>query len=317
MVDDGHETGCQAGRTAAYPQPTAAAEVPSLDRRMPLLKGLRVAAVNVVKHLLKPRPQRSVSLRWLIWPSSSGVKRRFRATATVTCQEDGDLRIVTVNGQKFVWPRDASMRQLYILCAELMVPNHPHQYLWGPTKISPGETVLDIGACEGGFSARATEIGADVIAVEPSGKMIGVMRRLFEVRGLREPTIRQCLLGGRCGETLFLDDEYEPAFSAAVSEPTNGAHTLPMLTLDELVESTGIERLDFIKCDAEGAEEAILRGGEQTLRRFRPKLAFCAYETDHQFMDMYRFLHGLGYRIKGKGLRCLESDLRIVMLHAW
>ena len=44
-------------------------------------------------------------------------------------------------------------------------------------------------------------------------------------------------------------------------------------TLDQHTEESGIERLDFIKMDIEGAELAALRGATRTISRFRPKLA--------------------------------------------
>src|SRR5579883_14061 len=43
-------------------------------------------------------------------------------------------------------------------------------------------------------------------------------------------------------------------------------------TLDAASEALRLDRLDFVKADIEGWEVALLRGGEATLRRFRPVL---------------------------------------------
>ena len=48
-------------------------------------------------------------------------------------------------------------------------------------------------------------------------------------------------------------------------------------TIDALVARGGVERVDFIKLDIEGAELNALRGAQATLRRFRPRLAIAAY----------------------------------------
>jgi FkbM family methyltransferase len=48
-------------------------------------------------------------------------------------------------------------------------------------------------------------------------------------------------------------------------------------TLDAFVESNGIERIDFIKADIEGAERDMLKGATRVLRDFAPKLAICTY----------------------------------------
>jgi FkbM family methyltransferase len=58
-------------------------------------------------------------------------------------------------------------------------------------------------------------------------------------------------------------------------------------SIDALVASGELERVDFIKLDIEGAESEALKGAEQTLRRFRPRLALAAY---HHFDDMWALM---------------------------
>ena len=58
-------------------------------------------------------------------------------------------------------------------------------------------------------------------------------------------------------------------------------------SIDALVASGELERVDFIKLDIEGAESRALKGAEQTLARFRPRLALAAY---HQFDDMWALM---------------------------
>jgi FkbM family methyltransferase len=65
------------------------------------------------------------------------------------------------------------------------------------------------------------------------------------------------------------------------------------------VDDLGLERLDFLKLDVEGAELAALQGAEETLRRFRPKLAIAAYHDPDDLVDLPAFVDGLGagYRL--------------------
>ncbi len=51
-----------------------------------------------------------------------------------------------------------------------------------------------------------------------------------------------------------------------------GASCLSTLTvaLDDLFEWEGLSRLDYLKIDAEGAEEQVLAGARRILARFRP-----------------------------------------------
>jgi FkbM family methyltransferase len=53
--------------------------------------------------------------------------------------------------------------------------------------------------------------------------------------------------------------------------------TVPAIPLDTFVERNGIERVDFIKADIEGAERNMLRGATNILRTFAPKLSICTY----------------------------------------
>jgi FkbM family methyltransferase len=57
--------------------------------------------------------------------------------------------------------------------------------------------------------------------------------------------------------------------------PGNHSCAVPIAgrSLDFHADITGLMSLDFIKIDVEGSEVAALRGGEKTIRRFRPKIA--------------------------------------------
>ncbi len=56
-------------------------------------------------------------------------------------------------------------------------------------------------------------------------------------------------------------------------------------SIDSFVRRRGIEKIDFIKLDVEGAEFEVLKGAEETLVKHRPQLAVCLY---HQKEDYYQ-----------------------------
>lgn len=91
---------------------------------------------------------------------------------------------------------------------------------------------------------------------------------------------------------LKLGNQAHPGMSVA------GMETPPVRRLDTLVEQGAVPRVDFIKMDVEGSELDALRGAEQTLRRFRPKLAISLYHRKSDFRDLPLYLDGLdlGYR---------------------
>lgn len=102
------------------------------------------------------------------------------------------------------------------------------------------------------------------------------------------------------------DFYYDPGLSVNASlQNLTGKESVVKLecqvkTLDEFWAGRG-EKADFIKCDVEGAELLVFRGGEETLRRDKPMVfsemlrkwtAGFGYHPN----DILDFFQGLGYR---------------------
>jgi FkbM family methyltransferase len=87
------------------------------------------------------------------------------------------------------------------------------------------------------------------------------------------------LVGERMGEADFHEVERLHGFSTTVERHAMSAEQfgasfrtrrVPVTTLAALCEAHAVDALDFLKVDVEGAEAAVLRGGDW--RRFRPKV---------------------------------------------
>jgi FkbM family methyltransferase len=79
-----------------------------------------------------------------------------------------------------------------------------------------------------------------------------------------------------------------------------GSIEVATTTLDEHAENTGVNRLDFIKIDVEGAEVAALLGAQKTLQRFRPKIAIeynreTARRAGTSMEELDNLLDSIGY----------------------
>lgn len=267
------------------------------------------------KLITREKWEAQVPLSWLLHlPGAMNAK--FAKKAKVETAPDGDdALLVKINGESYIWPRQAPLDDLLAVVAELAEPMHPHQYFWGATQVKAGDVVLDIGSCEGTFAAIVAAKGANVIAIEPSPRMQRIIRRLFQVRHLPEPRIAGCALGATSGSAALIEDSDHPAY-AKLDGGASGSISVPLLSLDDFVEQQKLEKLDFIKCDAEGMDVDIIVGGKKTLERFRPKLVICTYHEDDHFNRLAEFLDGLDYNVQGKGF--LHSrKFRVMMLHAW
>jgi FkbM family methyltransferase len=80
--------------------------------------------------------------------------------------------------------------------------------------------------------------------------------------------------------------------------------------LDDFVTSEKIKKIDFIKCDVEGAEFLVIKGGENSIKEFLPILFLELVEDwcnkfGYTISDVLSFLSTLGYKmfeIKGEFL---------------
>lgn len=152
--------------------------------------------------------------------------------------------------------------------------------------LRPGMTVLDIGAHHGLYTLLASKCvgrAGRVISFEPSPRECKRLARHVRVNRCRNVKIESYALGKEDGEAdLFVvDGAWDWGNSLrppAVPEPTRRMR-VPVRQLDDALASRGVERVDFIKLDAEGGELAILQGAKKLLRS-APRPAILAEVED-------------------------------------
>ncbi len=133
---------------------------------------------------------------------------------------------------------------------------------------------MDIGANVGVFSlsaAAAVGPNGQVIAVEPFPDIYAQLYRNVSSNGFGAivRTRNFCISDKTGPTTLWMNHGRPHSFSLNREGESDGLSVLS-IRLDDLAAWEQIKRLDYLKIDAEGAEVAILEGGENTIRRFRP-----------------------------------------------
>jgi FkbM family methyltransferase len=187
----------------------------------------------------------------------------------------------------------------------------------GDRFVQNGDVVLDCGANVGVFTREALNAGAKkVIAIEPAPENIECLRRNYapEVAAGRVIVYPKGVWDK--DDILPLNvDSHNSAADSFVIHPA-GSHAtadgLPLTTIDKLVSELGLDQVNFIKMDIEGAEPKALAGARDTLARWHPKLAISVYhEPDHPVV-VPRVIHAAwnGYQLEC-GPCALENGTKI------
>lgn len=66
----------------------------------------------------------------------------------------------------------------------------------------------------------------------------------------------------------------------------NNTKSIQFIPLDFLK----IQDVTFIKIDVEGAELSVLKGGVETIKKYKPKMAICAYHRANDFWEIVEFV---------------------------
>ncbi|KQP40688.1 FkbM family methyltransferase [Methylobacterium sp. Leaf104] len=170
------------------------------------------------------------------------------------------------------------------------------------SKLRPGCTFLDIGANIGAYALFVAAFAgprARILAVEPQPDVFD--RLTYNIAQNPFGTVKAvaCAVADKAGElTLFVDPRNRGESSLKIVGTNEGAQIrVPALPLLDLARGEGIERIDAMKLDVEGAEDLIL---EPFLRAapaaLRPGLLIVENGTDQWQIDLPALLEQHGYR---------------------
>ena len=144
--------------------------------------------------------------------------------------------------------------------------------------VRPGDIVFDCGAHVGVFTAKALSLGAaKVVAIEPNPTNLECLRRNFpkEIASGRVVLVPEAVWSSE--GTVSLNMGSLTAHDSLVRSFGGDTIEIPSTTIDRLIERLGLDKVDYIKMDIEGAEREALKGASETLRRHRPRLMLDSY----------------------------------------
>lgn len=185
--------------------------------------------------------------------------------------------------------------------------------------VKPGDVVMDVGAHIGTFGDDALRHGAArVIMVEPDPLNLECIRRNFprEIADGRVVVIPEGAWSEDGSLDFFVGVANSGTGSLIIKEAGSRKIQVPVRTIDSMLARAGIDRVDYLKMDIEGAEREALKGATGLLKKWKPKLFLDAYHLPDDDVVLPRVIMSAnaGYRMFCP-VCCpsrLDNDSRIV-----
>lgn len=137
-----------------------------------------------------------------------------------------------------------------------------------------GGVLIDVGANTGVYSLKAARhVGpaGTVVAVEPFPDVLATLLHSVQANGFTNVRLRNFCAGeSTAAATLWLNTGHPNMFSLVQRDTQAACLSTLTVALDDLFDWEGLTRLDYVKIDAEGAEQQVLSGARRILARFRP-----------------------------------------------
>ena len=198
--------------------------------------------------------------------------RSFRKVRVALSPRESLLKTTLSNGAVVYGKNRTGFggRGIYVLREEIEPEfTHLEQFL------DTDGVFLDIGANTGIYTIKAAKhysAGSGlVIAMEPFPDVLATLYRSIQANGFHNVHLRNACAGASTGTASFWLNAGTPhTFSLLKRDNAASSLSSLVLSVDDLLRWEGVERLDYMKIDVEGAEAVVLEGAKESIARFRP-----------------------------------------------
>ncbi|MBV6434533.1 MAG: hypothetical protein IANPNBLG_04786 [Bryobacteraceae bacterium] len=171
--------------------------------------------------------------------------------------------------------RDGKGTLAYVLAEQKWISQYA-----GANNVKPGDVVVDVGAHIGTFDDDALSRGAKkAILVEPDPVNVECIRRNFakEIAEGKVIVVPEGAWSSRATLEFSTGVANSGTGSFVLHEKGGAAIKVPVRPLDEILAQLGVDRIDYLKMDIEGAEREALKGASRTLAKSRPVIMLDHY----------------------------------------
>jgi FkbM family methyltransferase len=169
--------------------------------------------------------------------------------------------------------------------------------------VGPGSVCFDVGSAAGLYTVQLSRLAGPsglVHSVEPLPFAWSGWNRVLRSRhtpNVRHHCVALSAQAGQASMSVPMGRYGLVTGRSFISQHCQGLgsnaefsrhidYPVPVTTLDGLVSEAGLQRLDFIKIDVEGAELHVLRGGTNAIESFRPAMLI---EIEGRHTERYEY----------------------------
>ena len=157
--------------------------------------------------------------------------------------------------------------------------------------LKDNEVFLDVGAYKGKdiveFVWRTGGKYDGIIALEPDKKTLTILQDTVDCHGIKDVEVH---VKGAWHKHAFLHFHDGREGSSRVSETANVAFPSTSIEVDTIENVLYGRRVTYVSMDIEGAEHNAILGAEQTIKKWKPKMAVCVYHKREDLFDLLLLL---------------------------
>jgi FkbM family methyltransferase len=208
------------------------------------------------------------------------------------------ITLTLVDGVQIVVPNSLDLITPYVLQEQQDWFEDEIQFL--RLLLLPGQKAIDIGANYGVYAlpmARLVGPEGHVWAFEPAPETARLLAKGITANGFRQITLERAALSNARGSgRLSLNTQSELNSLIRDNLPaTIASETVSVATLDDYLEDYNWRDIEFVKIDAEGEEDNILKGGARFFAELSPLVQYEIKAGDVLHLELVRAFISLGY----------------------
>lgn len=188
--------------------------------------------------------------------------------------------------------------------------------------LKKGMTCLDIGGNIGYYVLLERQLVGDegkIIAFEPSPRNYNYLKKNIQLQNVTNISSYNFACGDKDGKATFFINKKSngcKVIAEGITPPDPSLGTLsevPIRILDPIVKELKLDRVDFIRMDAEGYELHIFNGLKNTLLKFRPIISIELHKRQlgiEGTKEFFKLMKELDYEVESYVPR--ELDIPII-----